>query len=121
MRFTNYYAILGVEPDVDQQAIKCAYRRLARRYHPDVAKVKNAAKRFLLIQEAYAVLSDSEKRKQYDRVISRQDALLHASIARPAPSHIRRSSRSWVVRPSEGIRFVVDVFGIRIDASFGRG
>ncbi len=121
MGFTNYYRILGVKPDVEQQAIKAAYRRLARRYHPDVAKVKNAAERFLLIQEAYAVLSDPDKREQYDRVISKQDDLLHALIVRPAPSHPRRSSRSSVVKPSGGVRFVLDFLGIRIDASFGKG
>jgi molecular chaperone DnaJ len=64
----DYYEILGVQKDANEKEIKAAYRRLARKYHPDVNKGEKAAEeRFKEISEAFAVLSDSEKRAQYDR------------------------------------------------------
>ncbi len=62
--FKDYYKILGVPRDADDKAIKAAYRKLARKYHPDVNK--GASERFKEIAEANAVLSDPEKRKRYD-------------------------------------------------------
>jgi molecular chaperone DnaJ len=64
MDFKDYYKILGVDRSADDKAIKTAYRKLARKYHPDVNK--GAAERFKEISEAYTVLSDPEKRKRYD-------------------------------------------------------
>jgi DnaJ-class molecular chaperone len=66
MEYRDYYKILGVPKDADDKAIKTAYRRLARKHHPDVAKGKDSAARFQEIAEAYEVLSDTEKRKRYD-------------------------------------------------------
>jgi DnaJ-class molecular chaperone len=63
----DYYKMLGVGRDAKQVAIKRAYRRLVLKYHPDRNKAPRAAARFLEIQEAYAVLSDPEKRLTYDR------------------------------------------------------
>src|SRR3989304_5522499 len=57
---------LGVARDADDRTIKQAYRRLARKHHPDVSRAKGSADRFKEINEAYEVLSDSEKRKRYD-------------------------------------------------------
>lgn len=63
----DYYSILGVSRDADQEEIKRAYRRLARRYHPDVNKGdREAEERFKEITEAYEVLGDEEKRRRYD-------------------------------------------------------
>ena len=63
----DYYAILGVSRDADQEQIKKAYRRLARRYHPDVAGGDDECEaRFKEINEAYEVLGDPEKRHRYD-------------------------------------------------------
>jgi DnaJ-class molecular chaperone len=64
MEYKDYYKTLGVERTADEKAIKTAYRRLARKHHPDVNK--GNAERFKEISEAYTVLSDAEKRKRYD-------------------------------------------------------
>jgi len=66
MDYKDYYKILGVPKNAGDKAIKTAYRRLARKHHPDVAKGKDSAARFQEIAEAYEVLSDAEKRKRYD-------------------------------------------------------
>ncbi len=66
MKYKDYYEILGVQRDATQQAIKSAYRKLARKYHPDVNKTKEAESKFKDINEAYEVLSDKQKRQRYD-------------------------------------------------------
>jgi len=63
----DYYEVLGVSKDASEQDIKLAFRRLAKKYHPDVSKEENAAEKFKEIQEAYAVLSDPENRRKYDQ------------------------------------------------------
>ncbi len=63
----NYYDVLGVPKDATQEEIKNAYRKLAKKYHPDVAGTKEDQERFQEIQEAYAVLSDPERRDTYHR------------------------------------------------------
>jgi curved DNA-binding protein len=69
MEFKDYYAALGVAPDADDQAIKQAYRKLARQYHPDVNPGDNQAEeRFKEINEAYQALSDPERRRKYDEL-----------------------------------------------------
>lgn len=68
MEFKDYYQILGVESDADAKAIKTAYRRLARKYHPDVSEDKNAESKFKEMAEAYEVLSDPAKRAEYDQL-----------------------------------------------------
>ena len=66
MKYKDYYDILGVSRDADSQTIKSAYRKLARKYHPDVNKTKEAEEKFKDINEAYEVLSDKNKRQRYD-------------------------------------------------------
>jgi curved DNA-binding protein len=68
MEYRDYYKILGVERAATADQVKTAYRRLARKYHPDVSKEKNAEERFKEVQEAYEVLKDSEKRAAYDQL-----------------------------------------------------
>lgn len=67
MEFKDYYKTLGLARDASQDDIKRAYRRLARKYHPDVSKEPNAEARFKEVGEAYEVLKDPEKRKAYDQ------------------------------------------------------
>ena len=67
MQFKDYYETLGVARDASQDDVKRAYRRLARKYHPDVSKEANAESRFKEVGEAYEVLKDPEKRAAYDR------------------------------------------------------
>jgi len=68
MEFKDYYKILGVKPDADLKAIKTAYRKLARKYHPDVSEEKDAENKFKDVAEAYAALKDSQKRAEYDEL-----------------------------------------------------
>ncbi|MCZ6566122.1 MAG: DnaJ domain-containing protein [Gammaproteobacteria bacterium] len=68
MEYKDYYKILGVERDTEEAEIKTAYRRLARKFHPDVSKEPNAEQKFKELGEAYEVLKDSEKRQAYDQL-----------------------------------------------------
>ena len=74
MEFKDYYKILGVEKTADDAEIKKAYRKLARKYHPDVSKLADAEVRMKEINEAREVLSDVEKRAAYDSLGSRHRA-----------------------------------------------
>ncbi|MEW5560392.1 curved DNA-binding protein [Enterobacter asburiae] len=66
MELKDYYAIMGVKPTDDLKTIKTAYRRLARKYHPDVSKEPDAEARFKEVAEAWEVLSDEQRRSEYD-------------------------------------------------------
>ena len=65
MELKDYYAIMGVKPTDDLKTIKTAYRRLARKYHPDVSKESDAEARFKEVAEAWEVLSDEQRRAEY--------------------------------------------------------
>jgi len=67
MEYKDYYKVLGVSRDVSADELKKAYRKLARKYHPDVSKEANAEAKFKEVGEAYEVLKDPEKRAQYDQ------------------------------------------------------
>ncbi|GHA71542.1 DnaJ C-terminal domain-containing protein [Cognatilysobacter bugurensis] len=71
MQFKDYYEILGVEPGAGEAEIKSAYRRLARKYHPDVSKEAGAEDKFKAVNEAYEALRDPQKRAAYDQLRSR--------------------------------------------------
>lgn len=68
MEYKDYYQILGLKRDATAEEVKKAYRRAARKYHPDVSKEPNAEERFKEVQEAYEVLKDEEKRAAYDQL-----------------------------------------------------
>src|SRR3989475_10529461 len=68
MKYKDYYSILGVDRGADADEIKKAYRKLARKYHPDVSKEANAEEKFKEVGEAYETLKDQEKRAAYDQL-----------------------------------------------------
>src|SRR5436305_6423656 len=80
----NYYAILGVPIDADNETLKRAYRQLARRYHPDLAGPEGAV-HMKRINRAYDVLSDPEKRLNYDTIIGGVIDFRKGGLTRPRP------------------------------------
>jgi curved DNA-binding protein CbpA len=68
MKYRDYYEILGLQRDATQDGVKRAYRKLARKYHPDLSKQADAEDRFKEVGAAYNVLKDTEKRAAYDRM-----------------------------------------------------
>ncbi|HDZ34110.1 MULTISPECIES: DnaJ C-terminal domain-containing protein [Pseudoalteromonas] len=68
MKFVDYYAVLGISPDADDKAVKVAYKKLARKYHPDVSKEPQAEDKFKEIAEAYEVIHNKEERTKYDEL-----------------------------------------------------
>ena len=75
MNKSDYYEVLGVDKNASEADIKSAFRRLAKKYHPDVSKEENAAEKFKEAQEAYAVLSDPEKRKKLTNLLPEYDQM----------------------------------------------
>ena len=72
MKYKDYYSALGITRTASEAEIKAAYRKLARKYHPDVSKERNAEERFKDIAEAYQTLKDPEKRAAYDQLGKQQ-------------------------------------------------
>lgn len=79
MEFKDYYQILGVDKNAEASAIKAAYRRLARKYHPDVSTEADAESQFKAVAEAYAVLKDADKRAEYDAYCEQRKAAQNRS------------------------------------------
>jgi len=91
MEFKDYYKVMGVEPDASADDIKRAYRKLARKYHPDVSDDPNAEDRFKEIGEAYEVLKDPAKREEYDQL--RKGGWRGGEEFRPPPGWARADGR----------------------------
>ncbi|MBK7590788.1 MAG: DnaJ domain-containing protein [Betaproteobacteria bacterium] len=89
MRYKDYYATLGLKRGASADEIKAAYRRLARKYHPDVSKEKDAEEKFKEMAEAYETLKDPEKRAAYDQLGS----YAPGQEFRPSPDWSRHYSR----------------------------
>jgi molecular chaperone DnaJ len=100
----DYYEILGVERSASSDDLKAAFRRLARQYHPDVNKAPDAEERFKEINEAYAVLSDADRRAAYDR-------FGHAGVKGPG------GAQDFTVDFSDFADIFSDLFGF---GGFGR-
>jgi curved DNA-binding protein len=116
MEFKDYYKILGVSDKAQPDEIKKAYRKLARKYHPDVSSEENCEDKFKEVSEAYEVLSDAEKRAEYDQ--------LKAMGARGADGRFRPPP-NWesAAHYSEGGFGAADMGGFSdfFEAMFGRG
>jgi molecular chaperone DnaJ len=100
----DYYEVLGVERNASNDDLKAAFRRLARQYHPDVNKAPDAEERFKEINEAYAVLSDADRRAAYDR-------FGHAGVKGPG------GAQDFTVDFSDFADIFSDLFGF---GGFGR-
>jgi molecular chaperone DnaJ len=108
MEFRDYYSVLGVKRDASEAEIKAAYRKLARKYHPDVNPGnKEAEAKFKEINEAYQVLGDPEKRKKYDR--------LGADFERGASEDELRRRYAW----GQGARQTTGAFSDFFESFFG--
>ena len=126
MEYKKYYDILGIDKKANQQDIKQAYRRLARKYHPDVADIKkepNAEEKFKDVQEAYKVLSDPEKRQAYDALGDNWQA---GQQFRPPPGwHTRQSFEGGEKFSDEDLSgfsdFFSQLFGARTRQGAGFG
>jgi curved DNA-binding protein CbpA len=107
--FRDHYRVLRVGYTAEDGAIKSAFRRLARRYHPDVARDKRASQRFRAAREAYEVLSDPERRRAYDEIYRARRSALRRPRRRLEPREIARG----ITREH---RFVVtlDLLGVRL-------
>jgi curved DNA-binding protein len=118
MQYKDYYQILGVTRSSDADEMKRAYRKLARKFHPDVSKEKNAEEKFKEVQEAYEVLRDPDKRAAYDQ-LGRD--FRNGQQFRPPPDWSQRFGQSGGQRFSDlnGFSdFFASLFG---GAGFDRG
>jgi curved DNA-binding protein len=103
VQFRDYYSVLGVTKGASQDEIQKAYRKLARKYHPDVNKDQNAEDKFKELNEAYEVLKDPESRRRYDQV---GQGFAHGQDFRPPPG--------W-----QGVEFNFDRMGGTGGGGFG--
>ena len=121
MQYKDYYAVLGLERTASKDDIKKAYRRLARKYHPDVSEVADAEARFKEVGEAYEVLNDEEKRAAYDQLGADWQA---GQSFRPPPDwdvDVDLSRGGFTRDGFSGDGFSGEGFSDFFDSLFGRG
>lgn len=123
MDFKDYYAILGVEKDASQDDIQKAYRKLARKYHPDVNKSPQAEAKFKEIGEAYEALKDPEKRQRYDQFGSAWKQAARQSGGQPRWQNIDFDFGGAGAGPGQGFEFDLGGSGFSsfFDMLFGGG
>ncbi len=112
MEYKDYYKVLGLTKEATQDDIKRVYRKLARKYHPDISKEANAEEQFKEVGEAYEVLKDSEKRAAYDQL---GEDLKAQRDVRPPPSGAAGTGQS-----ADFDDFLANLFGQRGRANAGR-
>lgn len=110
----DYYKIMGVEPKASAQDIKMAYRRLARKYHPDLNKEPDAENKFKELGEAYEILKDPAKRQQYDDSLANPRAHQSTQGSESGPAY---AWSNW----GEGVSSSADGFDADLFASLFRG
>jgi curved DNA-binding protein len=119
VEFKDYYSVLGVSRDASEAEIKKAFRKLAREYHPDVAKDKKAAEaKFKEINEAHEVLSDPEKRRKYDELGANWQA---GDFPPPRGPQFRRWSTDGAGMPDQEFHFGGTGFSDFFEQFFGGG
>lgn len=129
MEYKDYYKVLGVERSASQDEIRKAYRKLARKYHPDVSKEADAENRFKEVNEANEVLGDADKRKQYDALGSswqggdpfRQQQQWHHSHAGAGNAGFDASFFEDIARQQNGAQGNNAGFSDFFDSLFGGG
>ncbi|QQZ27326.1 DnaJ domain-containing protein [Thiothrix subterranea] len=112
MEYKDYYQVLGLTKEATQDDIKRVYRKLARKYHPDISKEVNAEEQFKEVGEAYEVLKDPEKRAAYDQL---GEDLKAQRDVRPPPSGTAGTGQS-----ADFDDFLANLFGQRGRANAGR-
>ena len=126
VEFKDYYRILGVDRKADDKTIKSAYRKLARKHHPDVAKGAGAAEKFKEINEAYEVLSDPEKRRRYDSLGPDWQRYAQAPGGQPGGGfpggfHVEYGSAEDLGGFSDFFRTIFGDLGVRMGGRGGGG
>jgi len=109
MEFKDYYQILGVEPDTETSAIKAAYRRLARKYHPDLNPGKESEEKFKEVAEAWEVLGDDGRRAEYDEL--RRYGGRHRQQFEPPPGWQSASGAEFRNAEGDFSEFFNNIFG----------
>lgn len=118
LAYTDYYEVLGVPRDADQDAIRRAYRKLARQYHPDLNSDSDAEDRFKQLGEAYEVLSDPDKRERYDRLGA---SWRQREQEAPEANFEEFFTRQGFGSDDAGVEFSDDLFERLFGGGFGRG
>ncbi len=119
MEFKDYYEILGVEPDAEKSDIKAAYRRLARKYHPDLNPGAEAEAHFKEVAEAWEVLKDKDRRAEYDEL--RRYGGRHREEFRPPPGWQSSAGHSFDHFGGDFSEFFNSIFGGAFEPGAGPG
>ena len=119
LSYTDYYEVLGVPRDADSDTIRRAYRKLARKYHPDLNADSDAEERFKELGEAYEVLSDAEKRERFDRLGARWREVEHEAPEESFQDFFAQQGFGDSARAESGEDLFEALFGARADRAGG--